>query len=60
MSVTEFYLQSRGIPYEETMKLLINGFLVSNLPDRKKDDLKDIINYYWSNSRWTYGKEMEK
>ena len=42
-----FYLQSRGIPYEETLKLLINGFLVSNLPDRKKDDLKDIINHYW-------------
>lgn len=42
-----FYLQSRGIPYEETLKLLINGFLVSNLPDIKKDVLKEIISQYW-------------
>lgn len=42
-----FYLQSRGIPYEDALKLLIHGFLISNLPDRKKEDFAHVIDQYW-------------
>ena len=44
-----FYLQSRGITYEEAIKLLIKGFLFSNLKLTEQDtgDLENIIHKYW-------------
>lgn len=42
-----FYLQSRGIPYDDALKLLISGFLFANLPDNLKDDFQEFINKYW-------------
>ena len=42
-----FYLQSRGIPKEVALKLLINGFLISNLPLAMQDDFKDVSEKYW-------------
>lgn len=38
-----FYLQSRGISYEESAKLLINGFLISNLPEFQQKDFENIM-----------------
>lgn len=45
-----FYLQSRGISYNEAVKLLINGFLISglNVTDKAKEDIIGIIDNYWS------------
>lgn len=43
-----FYIQSRGIDYENALKLLITGFLVSDINDKKI--LKEInknIDKYW-------------
>lgn len=43
-----FYLQSRGIEYNEALKLLIRGFLFSNLlSDKINEDLEMIIKKYW-------------
>ena len=42
-----FYLQSRGIKLEDSLNLLIHGFLVSELPDSIKENLKEKFNKYW-------------
>lgn len=42
-----FYLQSRGITVQDATKLLIKGFLTSELDDAQKEKFKDIINKYW-------------
>ena len=42
-----FYLQSRGIPYEDSVKLLIDGFLSSHIPENMQDDFKETIEKYW-------------
>lgn len=42
-----FYLQSRGIPYDETLKLLMKGFLKSYLPIEQQSNFEEIINQYW-------------
>lgn len=42
-----FYLQSRGIPYEDALKLLINGFLAAELPLEQQTDFEEIMNQYW-------------
>ena len=44
-----FYLQSRGINYNDAIKLLIKGFLISNLTldDEFMADLDLIIKKYW-------------
>lgn len=42
-----FYLQSRGIPYEDALKLLVNGFLVSKLPLEQKEYFEEMIEMYW-------------
>ena len=42
-----FYLQSRGITYDEALKLLVNGFLVSGLPLEQKIDFEEKIEQYW-------------
>ena len=44
-----FYLQSRGINYNDTLKLLAKGFLMSNLTlnDNLKEEIENIINKYW-------------
>lgn len=42
-----FYLQSRGIDKETATKLLIRGFLTSNLNEQLKDKYNDIIDKYW-------------
>ena len=43
-----FYLQSRGIDYNNALKLLISGFLTSDISNKKT--LKEInknIDKYW-------------
>lgn len=42
-----FYLQSRGIPVKEATKLLIKGFLTSELDEIQREKYKDILNKYW-------------
>lgn len=42
-----FYLQSRGIDLETATKLLIRGFLTSDLSDILKDKYNDIIDRHW-------------
>lgn len=44
-----FYLQSRGINKDESIKLLIKGFLTSrlNVTDDEMDDLISTIDNYW-------------
>ncbi len=44
-----FYLQSRGIEYNEAIKLLVTGFLISNLniTEANKNEIIQIINKYW-------------
>lgn len=42
-----FYIQSRGINYEEAKKLLIKGFLLSNLDDSISDYIDQLIKNYW-------------
>lgn len=42
-----FYLQSRGIPVKDATKLLIKGFLTSELEEEQKEKYKDILNKYW-------------
>lgn len=42
-----FYLQSRGIPTKEATKLLIKGFLTSELDEDQKEKYKNILNKYW-------------
>lgn len=44
-----FYLQSRGISYDEAIKLLIKGFLFSGLQldESSKINLENIIKKYW-------------
>lgn len=46
-----FYLMSRGISEDEAIKLLIKGFILSNLvvDDDKRDRILDIINYNYGN-----------
>ena len=42
-----FYLQSRGIDKDTATKLLIRGFLLSDLNESLKDKYNDIIDKYW-------------
>lgn len=42
-----FYLQSRGIDLETATKLLIRGFLTSDLSEDLKNKYNDIIGKYW-------------
>lgn len=44
-----FYLQSRGINYNDALKLLTKGFLTSNLTldDELEEEIENIINKYW-------------
>ena len=44
-----FYLMSRGISYSDSIKLLIKGFLLSNMDNNiiKRKIVLDIINRYW-------------
>lgn len=44
-----FYLMSRGINKEDATKLLINGFLISNMDitDVQRQEIIDKINKYW-------------
>ncbi len=44
-----FYLMSKGINYNDTLKLLIKGYLLSNmLPNHEiRKKIMDIINEYW-------------
>ena len=46
-----FYLMSRGISEDEAIKLLIKGFILSNLvvDDDKRSKILDIINYNYDN-----------
>lgn len=46
-----FYLMSRGISEDEAIKLLIKGFILSNLvvDDDKRDKILDIINCNYGN-----------
>lgn len=46
-----FYLMSRGISEDEAIKLLIKGFILSNLvvDDDKRDKILDIINCNYDN-----------
>ena len=42
-----FYLQSRGISREDSIKLLIIGFLTSNISSSLCDQIKLVIDNYW-------------
>lgn len=44
-----FYLESRGIKKEEATRLLVKGFLFSNLdlPSKRKKEAENIIDQYW-------------
>lgn len=42
-----FYLQSRGINYEDALKLLVNGFLASGLPLEQQTDFEETMEKYW-------------
>lgn len=42
-----FYLQSRGIPKVEATKLLIKGFLNSDLTEKQKEKYESVLNEYW-------------
>lgn len=44
-----FYLMSKGISYNDTLKLLVSGYLFSNLivSDDVKKKITDIIDTYW-------------
>lgn len=42
-----FYLESRGIDEKTALNLLINGFLISNMPDDIKKKITKNINKYW-------------
>ena len=43
-----FYIQSRGIDYNNALKLLINGFLTSDINNKKiKNNIKKSIDKYW-------------
>ena len=42
-----FYLQSRGIPQNEATKLLLKGFLTSDLEERQKQKYSEILDKYW-------------
>lgn len=42
-----FYLQSRGIPTSEATKLLVRGFLISDLEETQQERYKEILNKYW-------------
>ena len=44
-----FYLMSKGIGYNDTLKLLIRGYLFSNLGQNNyfKDKIESIIDMYW-------------
>lgn len=44
-----FYLQSRGITRDNAVKLLIKGFLTSNLEitDKQKEEIIDKVDMYW-------------
>ena len=44
-----FYLMSRGISYNEAIKLLIKGYLFSNIDadSSLKEKIRDIIDMYW-------------
>ena len=42
-----FYLQSRGIDIEEAKRLLIRGYLLSNIDENISNQVNEIINKYW-------------
>ena len=42
-----FYLMSKGINYNDTLKLLIKGYLFSNISDELRYQVNDIIDTYW-------------
>ena len=43
-----FYIQSRGIDYETALKLLITGFLTSDINNKKIiENINKNINKYW-------------
>ena len=43
-----FYIMSRGINYKDTLKLLINGFLISDINNEKIiKNIQKNINKYW-------------
>ena len=42
-----FYLQSRGISMDDAIRLLISGFLTSNISDSLCDYIKNILDMYW-------------
>ena len=42
-----FYLQSRGINRDDATKLLLTGFLTSNMSSDLCDYVKDTIDNYW-------------
>lgn len=42
-----FYLQSRGISQLDATKLLIRGFLISELDEEEKETYNKIIDKYW-------------
>ena len=42
-----FYLQSRGISRDESIRLLISGFLTSNISTDLCDYIKTVIDEYW-------------
>ena len=43
-----FYLQSRGINYNDALKLLIKGFLLSDISDKDLIDyITEIFNSIW-------------
>ena len=42
-----FYLQSRGIDIEEAKRLLIRGYLLSNIDENISNQVNEIIDKYW-------------
>jgi len=44
-----FYIQSRGINRDEAFKLLVNGFLLSNIDSSCNEYMTNLIKKYW---RW--------
>lgn len=42
-----FYLESRGIPRNEATKLLLKGFLTSDLEEYQKEKCDEIFDKYW-------------
>jgi Fe-S cluster assembly protein SufD len=43
-----FYIQSRGIDYNNALKLLVNGFLTSDINNKKIiNDINKCIDKFW-------------